>query len=68
MKIFTKKAGFGVRYLQFKIYPFLVRAMSKNYDLKSRQYMPKTIEFERNLKHYKFWEYIYWRHGKATLT
>ena len=26
------------------------------------------MEFERNLKHFKFWEYIYWRHGKATLT
>ena len=25
------------------------------------------MEFQRNLKHFKFWQFIYWKHGKATL-
>ena len=28
----------------------------------------KSVELQKNLKHFKFWKYFYWKHDKATLT
>ena len=25
------------------------------------------MELQKNLKHFKFWKYFYWKHDKATL-
>ena len=27
----------------------------------------KSVELQKNLKHFKFWKYFYWKHDKATL-
>ena len=29
--------------------------------------MPQTVEFQRNLKHFKFCNFFNWKRGKATL-
>ena len=48
--------------------PFLVRTMTKKIMIKNLDSIcHKTVKFQKNLKHFKFWEFIYWKHGKATL-
>ena len=27
----------------------------------------KSVELQKNLKHFKLWKYFYWKHDKATL-
>ena len=62
-----KKVGFGGNYPL--IFNLSDQTMSPNIIFKNLDYIcHKSVELQKkNLKHFKFWKYFYWKHDKATL-
>ena len=58
-----KKVGFGGNYPLIFTLSMTPKIIFKNSDY----ICYKSVELQKNLKHFKFWKYFYWKHDKATL-
>ena len=46
----------------------MIKAMTPKIIFKNLDYIcHKFAELQKNLKHFEFWKYFYWKHDKATL-